>query len=61
MPDDTKKKQPEKKQPEKPPRKVGEGLDRSNEGAVEVAREHRKPAPPGAPADRYTTDSRRKS
>lgn len=47
--------------PRRPGRKVGEGLDRSNEGAVEVARARRKPPPIGAPADRYTTDSRRKS
>jgi hypothetical protein len=49
----------DKKQPEKPPRKVGEGLDRSDEGAIEAGRETRKPPPPGAPADRHTTDSRK--
>ena len=55
---DDKKKQVERAK--RPARKVGEGLDRSDEGAVEAGRAHRKPAPPGAPADRYTTDSRRK-
>ncbi len=59
MPDD-KKKQGESRPVRRPARKVGEGLDRSNEGAVEVGRARRKPAPIGAPADRYTTDSRRK-
>jgi hypothetical protein len=56
MPDEKQKK------PEHPehPRKVGEGLDRSDEGAIEAGRASRKPVPPGAPADRYTTDSRRK-
>jgi hypothetical protein len=57
MPDEKKQQQPQTK---RPARKVGEGLDRSNEGAVEVGRARRKPAPIGAPADRYTTDSRRK-
>ncbi len=58
MPDEKKKQQ----QPpsKRPAHKTGEGLDRSNEGAVEVGRTRRKPAPIGAPADRYTTDSRRK-
>ena len=59
MPDD-KTKKPDDKPVSRPRKRSGEGLDRSNEGAVAVGRARRKPAPIGAPADRYTTDSRRK-
>jgi len=59
MPED-KKKPPEGTPARRPGRKVGEGLDRSDEGAIEAGRARRKPPPIDAPADRYTTDSRRK-
>jgi hypothetical protein len=55
MPDDKKPQIPEKQHHHAP----GQGLDKSNEGAVITGGATRKPVPPDAPPDRHTTDSRR--
>jgi hypothetical protein len=45
----------------RPAKRPGANLDRSDEGVIEAGRPQQRPAPPDAPPDRRTTDSRRRS